>query len=560
MTAATRYAAAVKGAQSHDFASTQIELPSELAADVRSIGQAIKPEDLVRLEHVPHITLKYGLHTNDPQPVRAILAAEPSIDVKFGRTEVFSAGDNGGDSDVLVVKVFSPDLRRINARIKRMLPHTETHPQYHPHVTVAYVRKGRGQKYVDRGDLEGKTHTFNEVRFATRGRRKTTISLRTTKAAESYDDVLRPGRRRSWKTSVPLWLAAGGLGGAGLGRYVVAPVLARLLKLDPDKARRVFTLLGLGAGMTPGAILGGARYKLKGNFFAPGGPPRTKDEYLRYMRHALGPPRDMPDVTLHSPWGSFVRPGHTDQPLVKEQGYTGSEFYDRALWDPTFPVAQSLDEISRNPMIPPLQRAKMKMLVAEAGRQQGVGLTGLASPGALMKALPNVVRHAVPTAGGAWVAAQMLGAPRRLKQTAIGGALLYSALKGFMEKPGAATPPGYKLRTSSSARLKNYYVDTEDGKWAGTARVQKGDDGQLTFGSLRVCKPHRGKGLAKYLMAVVDGEHKGQPLRLEADSFADRPIDNGQLMKFYKRRGYKATGKGTEMKKVATLLGRVVRR
>lgn len=548
MTAAVAYLQAVKESQSHEFASVQIELPSDLAAIARSIGKDIKSEDLISLEYVPHITIKYGLHTNDPHPLLSVVKAENPIEVKFGRTEIISKDD----TDVLVVKVFSPDLRRINARIKRMLPHTETYPKYRPHLTIGYLRAGRGNKYVDRADLEGRTHIFNEVCFRTRGGRKTIISLNSIKKAEYYPSSFMNPQSERWKTSVPLWLAAGGLGGAGLGRYVIAPLLARLLRLDPKKARRVFTLLGLGAGLVPGSILGGTRYKLKGNFFAPGGPPRNEDEYLRHLKYSLGLSRDMPDVTFYSPWGNFVRPGHNDEALVKEQGVNPA-VYNNALWEPTFPVAQSLDDISRNPLIPPLQRAKMKMLVAESGRQQGVGMTGAASAGALMAALPNVVSRAVPTVGGAWAAAQLLGAPRRLKQTAIGGALIYSALKGFMEKGGADLPAGYKLRTSSTKNLHNYYVDTDTGKWAGTARVQKDDNGKLTVGSLRVCKPDRGKGLANYLLAIIDKDYKGKPLHITAKKFGDGDMNDMQLNEFYKRRGYTPTGTGDELKKVASI-------
>ena len=73
------------------------------------------------------------------------------------------------------------------------------------------------------------------------------------------------------------------------------------------------------------------------------------------------------------------------------------------------------------------------MLIAQAGQEQGVGLSGMASPASLFNALPKVVRRAIPTVGGAWAASKLLGAPRRLRRTALGGALIYSALKGFMD-------------------------------------------------------------------------------------------------------------------------------
>ena len=46
------------------------------------------------------------------------------------------------------MNVESPMLRVLNSRISE-LPHTTDYPDYRPHITVAYVKPGKAEKYVD---------------------------------------------------------------------------------------------------------------------------------------------------------------------------------------------------------------------------------------------------------------------------------------------------------------------------------------------------------------------------------------------------------------------------
>jgi 2'-5' RNA ligase len=51
------------------------------------------------------------------------------------------------DYDVLKFEVNAKVLHEINDRLKKF-PHTNNYPEYHPHCTIAYLKKGRGKKYV----------------------------------------------------------------------------------------------------------------------------------------------------------------------------------------------------------------------------------------------------------------------------------------------------------------------------------------------------------------------------------------------------------------------------
>lgn len=335
----------------------------------------------------------------------------------------------------------------------------------------------------------------------------------------SYFEQEKP----DWRMSVPLWLAGGTAGGAALGRYILAPILSRVLGLDKDRSRSTLTALGALSGAVPGLLLGSARKGTYGKFFHPGGSPRDFDETMHFNKALLGPSR----------------------PSLDKSGSSDPGVYGPAFWQPTFPVAQNLDEIARNPNIPLSQKVQMRQLVAQAGQEQGVGHTGLASAGALAYALPQVVRDAVPTVGGAWAASKLLGAPKGLRRTAIGGALVYSALKSFMK--GAE----YKTQKYKTPRTTRYSIDY-NGKSVGSSFATPGADGKILVHNVNVSKDHRGRGLAKRMLSLITGDHKGKILKLEVDAYNDKPLNNDQLKNLYTSCGFKPTGKGSEMEKAAS--------
>lgn len=132
----------------HKFCCAYVELAGEAAIRLRGMARLI-PDDLLcesegGREDRPHVTILYGLHDGTAESVRRVVAATGPIKLKLGRVSVFPGGE-GKDFDVVKVDVDSPDLRRLNYRLKA-LPHTETHKGYKPHATLAYVKKGQGAK------------------------------------------------------------------------------------------------------------------------------------------------------------------------------------------------------------------------------------------------------------------------------------------------------------------------------------------------------------------------------------------------------------------------------
>jgi 2'-5' RNA ligase len=158
----------------YDYASTQVNLTGPVAAKMQNLGRRIKSGDLARdgVEVTPHITVKYGLHTDDPEEIRALLESEKPIKVRLGKTSLFENDEH----DVVKVDVDSEDLHRLNAKLKQ-LPNTETHPKYQPHATVAYVKPGLGKKYKDLTDLDGQEVLVDKIVFSMKNGRQIPIPL-----------------------------------------------------------------------------------------------------------------------------------------------------------------------------------------------------------------------------------------------------------------------------------------------------------------------------------------------------------------------------------------------
>jgi hypothetical protein len=156
-----------RAAAAHQFSTTQVQLPPVLAQEMWDLGKSIPAFDLCveegGLEEDAHITIKYGLHTNDVADVRKALATYVGpIRIRLGKTAIFQSADY----DVLYVAVDSPDLVALNQRLTESLENTTTHPVYQPHATVAYLKPGLGVRYVGLNRLEGMSATIGSVRFS----------------------------------------------------------------------------------------------------------------------------------------------------------------------------------------------------------------------------------------------------------------------------------------------------------------------------------------------------------------------------------------------------------
>jgi len=143
----------------HSFCSTQFNLYGEVGDRIARFSSELPdeiiyedPEDTsYGRENQPHITVKYGLHDYDPGKLEVLLGAVPPVPVTLGKISKFESDDY----DVLKIDIESPELHELNAFIAGNFEVTDTHPEYKPHATIAYVKPGTGDEYLGDGSFEG---------------------------------------------------------------------------------------------------------------------------------------------------------------------------------------------------------------------------------------------------------------------------------------------------------------------------------------------------------------------------------------------------------------------
>lgn len=121
----------------------------------------IKDNDYGR-DKEPHVTILYGFvpDLNENQ-IREILKNTKPFSVTITGVGIFE----NPVYDVIKLNIESSELRRLNSICKKY-PHQSDYPVYHPHLTLAYVKKGYGKKFKNLKAQIPTTITMNTVVYS----------------------------------------------------------------------------------------------------------------------------------------------------------------------------------------------------------------------------------------------------------------------------------------------------------------------------------------------------------------------------------------------------------
>jgi hypothetical protein len=102
-------------------------------------------DDSYGIEKETHITIKYGFKEDvSDHEVLDICRKSKFGDIKFNKISLFE----NDKFDVLKFDIKSKVLNELNEKISKF-PNEDKYPEYNAHSTIAYIKKGKGKKYVD---------------------------------------------------------------------------------------------------------------------------------------------------------------------------------------------------------------------------------------------------------------------------------------------------------------------------------------------------------------------------------------------------------------------------
>jgi len=167
----------------YSFSSVQINLPKDLSKKIIAWGKQHIPDEVVfrdpenpsfGRENEIHITVLYGLHSKVSKDTRMIVKDVKPFTIELGKISIF---DHSDLFDVVKIEVHSPALHKLNKKLCDNVSYTSKYKTYKPHVTIAYVKHGKGKDYVGKTPFKGETFEANHVVFSSREGSKERIKL-----------------------------------------------------------------------------------------------------------------------------------------------------------------------------------------------------------------------------------------------------------------------------------------------------------------------------------------------------------------------------------------------
>jgi 2'-5' RNA ligase len=133
--------------EGHDYSCIMINLPEDLADQIIAWGKQQIPEESLFVdkdggkgrEDEIHVTVKYGLFDAMPSPeLRELFRNTSPFEISLMPISLFRQDDH----DVVKMDVTSAQLHTLNREVCSVAPYHDDFPEYHPHITIAYAKKG----------------------------------------------------------------------------------------------------------------------------------------------------------------------------------------------------------------------------------------------------------------------------------------------------------------------------------------------------------------------------------------------------------------------------------
>lgn len=151
----------------HKYSSTQVQMSPDVSDEFLSLGKGLISNSNLfgdGFETDPHITLLYGIHEEYPTPQLVdILETHPKFNLTLSDISLFDEDDG---FDVVKAEIHCNDLFVLHSTLLNVCHYTLTFPEYIPHATIAFVKKGSCDHLVGHRALHGLSFVVDSITFS----------------------------------------------------------------------------------------------------------------------------------------------------------------------------------------------------------------------------------------------------------------------------------------------------------------------------------------------------------------------------------------------------------
>ena len=275
----------------YDYGTVQTSDVSETLIDaIKDIQDNIDKDKLYDGEDEPgwvehglqklfHITILFGVNDNVKDEVKKVFDKYKPVHIETTGIKYFSSDPN---YDVVIVRCKSEELTKIHNELKDTLENQETYPNYKPHITIAYLKKG--EKLDDSAQITDISWEIDSLDISTADGKLEKVSALAVPIRKSLD-YFHSWRKKKKKK-----------------KEVVSPKEKKILQMDSNKLKGKASILD-----EPRASLDEAIWDI-GEDDLPVLKPDIKihivENFLSYI----------------SKFGGYIKP----EEFVKNMFYTGS--------------------------------------------------------------------------------------------------------------------------------------------------------------------------------------------------------------------------------------------
>lgn len=165
----------------YSYSCVMAQISKPLADKIKKfVKDNIPKEDLYTdeadngLPNYIHTTVKYGLTDPSADKPKELLDGMGTFNIELGEISKF---DNDPNYDVIKIGVKSKELVRANKKISDNMDHKDTFPVYKPHITLAYVKKGKGDHLLGDKTFINTIDKTNELLHTNKDKDKTFFKI-----------------------------------------------------------------------------------------------------------------------------------------------------------------------------------------------------------------------------------------------------------------------------------------------------------------------------------------------------------------------------------------------